>query len=192
MTRAPFLSVIIPTHNNRTHIAERLIDTYRHLEQQPYQSEVVVVDNASTDDTNSIVERFQSLLPNLHHVRLSTRQSLGSATRHGLLMARGKWRAISNPTQATPIIECNKILPHAADGHSLFATPDYSLLLLSAKTVEKLSAESALTRCTSYSSLVRHAAMHRGQIKFIPIKYSPEHLILAWMYKIWYTLATIN
>lgn len=190
MSHKPFLSVILPTHNHRTHIAERLIDLHQHLRQQPYASEIIVADNASSDDTVAIVERLQIIVPNLQVIRHDLQRSLGQLAQHGLLLAHGVWRVILDPTRTTPIIEFNKVLPYAAVGHQLFTTRDHSLWCCSASVAEKLCAQPEMSRRHSYSALVRYAVAQEGRVKFIATKTPDEHFLLDWMNGMWYSLHT--
>ena len=54
----PFLSIIIPAYNEEARIQPTLQHIADFLRQQPYQSEVLVVENGSNDDTNGVVTRF--------------------------------------------------------------------------------------------------------------------------------------
>jgi glycosyltransferase involved in cell wall biosynthesis len=80
----PLVSVIIPTRN-RAHLVCEAIDSV--LCQRNGEVEVVVVDDASTDDTANVVERrFASRIQLL---RLPQRRGAGAARNAGLRVARG-------------------------------------------------------------------------------------------------------
>lgn len=190
MSHRPFLSIILPIHNHRAHIAECLIDLHQHLWRQFYTSEVIVVDNASSDDAAVIVKRLQGIMPNLQIICHDSRRSLGQLVQHSFLLAHGVWRVMLDPTCVTPIIECNKVLPYAAVGFQLFTTRDYSLWYCSASVAEKLCTQSWLPRCRSYGAIVRYAAAQAGKIKFIPTKKISKQPLLDWMNEAWYNLAT--
>src|SRR5579859_6441538 len=61
----PYLSVIIPALNEETRLPKALaaLDTFLH--QQSYKSEVIVVENGSSDDTVGVVQRFAKEHPNV-------------------------------------------------------------------------------------------------------------------------------
>ena len=66
MNRAPptrvDLSICIPTWN-RAHMLERVLEHLSFVHSLPFSVEIVVFDNASTDTTATLVERYQSQLP---------------------------------------------------------------------------------------------------------------------------------
>src|SRR2546422_6195995 len=52
------ISLVIPTHNRASRL-ERAIYSARSLDYPPDQYEIIIVDNASTDETPRLVRRFQ-------------------------------------------------------------------------------------------------------------------------------------
>jgi glycosyltransferase involved in cell wall biosynthesis len=61
-----FLSVIIPTRN-RAQLLAKCLDSINSQTLEKTQFEVLVIDNASTDDTKRICEEYLSRLPNLRY-----------------------------------------------------------------------------------------------------------------------------
>lgn len=45
-----------------------LLDIHRHLENQLYKSEMIVIDDNSQDGTQEMVKRYQHLIPNLKFI----------------------------------------------------------------------------------------------------------------------------
>ncbi|HXG29200.1 MAG TPA: glycosyltransferase family 2 protein [Nevskiales bacterium] len=84
MTAQPLVSVILPTHNRATMLGRAirsvLAQTYRNLE-------LLVVDDNSTDDTESVVRRIQD--PRLRYMRLSENRRAAAARNIGIREARG-------------------------------------------------------------------------------------------------------
>src|SRR5205809_6692986 len=88
----PYLSVIIPAYNETIRLRSSLERVVAYLDQQPYSSEVLVVDDGSTDETASIArnyagehatERILRYTPNngkRHAVKIGMQES------HGQLM----------------------------------------------------------------------------------------------------------
>ena len=66
----PLFSICIPTYN-RAELLEYCLEHLRELERFRKPFEIIVSDNASTDDTRRIVERKQALLPSLRYSRQS-------------------------------------------------------------------------------------------------------------------------
>lgn len=82
------VSVIIPTHQRRDVLPRTLASV---LWQLSVDLEVIVVDDASDDDTAGMVRRFAD--PRIHLVRLDRRGGMGAARNHGIAEARGEWIA---------------------------------------------------------------------------------------------------
>lgn len=77
------VSVIIPVYNERDTIAE----TIRRVRSSPVDKEIVVVDDASTDDTPSVLETLSG--PDLKLIRQPANQGKGAAIRRALQEASG-------------------------------------------------------------------------------------------------------
>ena len=81
----PILSVVIPTRNRAYLVGEAIESALR---QRPGQVEVIVVDDASTDDTTKVLtENFGS---RIHLLRTPERRGAGAARNAGLRVARGE------------------------------------------------------------------------------------------------------
>lgn len=106
----PFLSIIIPAHNEESRLPRSLGQVFAFLERQPYASEVVVVENGSTDNTLDIARELASRNSGLIviHEELSGK---GNAVRRGVLSARGEYRFICDADLSMPIEEISKFLP---------------------------------------------------------------------------------
>ncbi len=88
----PYVSVIIVTWNSAAYLPRCL----QSLQAQTYKDfEVIVVDNASTDDTLSLLESFRDVLP-LRLERLETNRGFAAANNIGARFARGAWLALLN------------------------------------------------------------------------------------------------
>lgn len=85
----PEVSIIIPAYNTESYIAEAIESV---LNQTLKDIEIIVVDDASTDQTVSVVRNFTDprlkLLQNLKNLGVSASRN------HALQYARGKWIAV--------------------------------------------------------------------------------------------------
>jgi N-acetylglucosaminyl-diphospho-decaprenol L-rhamnosyltransferase len=91
---SPLLSIVIFSRDDADHL-RRCLDTLR--DRPPEASwEVIVVDNASTDATGSVVASVADLLP-LTSLRLETDTSFSAGNNLGLRRARGEAVLFLNP-----------------------------------------------------------------------------------------------
>lgn len=114
----PFLSVIIPAHNEERRLPATLMAVNAYLEKQPFSSEILVVENGSQDLTAVVTEAFAAEHPRVHLIRESKRGK-GLAVRSGMLHAAGQYRFICDADLSMPIEEVAKFLPPALDGYDV-------------------------------------------------------------------------
>lgn len=106
----PFLSIIIPAHNEEKRLPRALGQVFAYLETQPYDFEVLVVENGSTDRTYEIAQKLSLHLANLIVIHEEERGK-GGAVRRGILSAHGEYRFICDADLSMPIEEIQKFLP---------------------------------------------------------------------------------
>lgn len=121
----PFLSLIIPAYNEQARIADTLYAIKDYLSRQDYVSEIIVVDDGSTDLTTEVVKfidfygaemKAQStgiLMENIKNV------GKGFSIARGIMRARGQVVMFCDADLATPIEEIEKILPFFDDGYDV-------------------------------------------------------------------------
>jgi dolichyl-phosphate beta-glucosyltransferase len=111
-----FLSIVIPARNEEHRLLPTLQKVTAYLGNQPYRSEVLVVDDGSSDSTPALVEQFarDSGVP----VRLlrTDPSGKGHAIRTGMLAAQGLYRFMCDADLAMPIIEVTSFIPPALNG----------------------------------------------------------------------------
>lgn len=110
----PFLSIIIPAHNEENRLPRTLEQIFAFLKKQTYTSEVIVVENGSSDRTLELAMQFVKEHANLvviqeHH------KGKGNAVRRGMLTARGSYRFICDADLSMPIEDLEKFLPPAIE-----------------------------------------------------------------------------
>ncbi len=111
----PFVSIIIPAFNEEKRLPPTLARVAGFLRAQPYRSEVLIVENGSTDQTAAVVERFIADKVSANdpfEVRLlHSDPGKGAAVKRGMLAGRGDFLVISDTDLAVPIEELNNFLP---------------------------------------------------------------------------------
>lgn len=106
----PFLSIVIPAHNEEQRLPPSLKKIQEFLSAQPYQGEVLVIENGSSDRTLEIV---QGLVPQMPCLRVFHEDARGKglAVRRGMLEAAGEYRFICDADLSMPIEQVNRFLP---------------------------------------------------------------------------------
>lgn len=108
----PFLSIIIPAHNEAQRLPPTLEKINAFLAQQTYAAEVIVVENGSSDQTLAIAQSFTDQMPNLR-VFSEARRGKGLAVQRGMLEAQGEFRFLCDADLSMPIEQINRFLPPA-------------------------------------------------------------------------------
>ena len=115
----PHLSVVLPAFNEREGIAGSLGEVFAVLARLPQPSEVLVVDDGSTDGTADLVEARIAEQPTLRLIRLSRNFGKESALCAGLEHARGRFVALLDADLQDPPGELLPMLAQAEAGHDV-------------------------------------------------------------------------
>jgi dolichyl-phosphate beta-glucosyltransferase len=121
----PFLSVIIPAHNEEARLPGSLGQVFSFLDKQKYASEVVVVENGSHDRTLEVARKFSDQFPTLR-VLHEDLPGKGRAVRRGVLEARGEYRFIADTDFSMPAGEIHRFLPPESSGDIVIASREAS------------------------------------------------------------------
>ncbi len=113
------LSVIIPAYNEENVLGDTLVDVYQFLLKQPFTSEIIIVDDGSTDSTREIVKQKKQVMENLRLVENESNQGKGYSVAHGAMEARGKYVLFMDADNATRIDEIAKLLPYFRQGYHI-------------------------------------------------------------------------
>ena len=107
------LSVVVPAYNEASRLGRTLAEIFAYLNEQPGGSEVIVVDDGSTDGTAQVAERsFASVGGRVgaRAIRVEPNRGKGHAVREGLLAARAPVALFSDADLSTPITETPKVV----------------------------------------------------------------------------------
>lgn len=133
----PFLSVIIPVHNEAKRLPLTLLDVDRDLESLDCSSEVVVVDNGSSDGTAEILRNMSTLFPYLRVVEGEKGRGKGHAVKLGIAAARGNYRFLLDAGKPAPIGKFNDLIQHFKNGYDVIVGRD-SFLCFSEDAAAKI------------------------------------------------------
>lgn len=104
-----FLSVVIPAFNEEKNIRRGVLTVLSFLEKQPWESELLVVDDGSTDKTLEIVEGLARDHSNLRPIG-RPHKGKGGTVAYGMRHAKGKYVLFADADLATPIEEVKRLL----------------------------------------------------------------------------------
>ncbi len=115
---AATISVIIPAYNEAVRLGNTLRAVVDYLRQESPDSEVIVVDDGSTDRTAELARESFHDAGNLRTSVISYKSNLGKgrAVRLGLLAARSEVALFSDADLSTPITEAPKLVEPIVNG----------------------------------------------------------------------------
>ena len=104
------LSVIIPAYNEEQRLPKALDRIGTYMRARSWRSEIIVVDDGSSDATAKLVESYQDKYSGLRLVSNGRNRGKGFSVRHGILEARGEIVLFTDADLSTPIEEADKLL----------------------------------------------------------------------------------
>lgn len=116
----PFLSIVIPAHNEESRLPPSLAQIDGFLQKQPYDAEVIIVENGSRDRTHKVALDCAGEYPYLRVLQSPDNlRGKGLAVKQGMQAAQGDWRFICDADLSMRIDELVKFLPPASDGYDI-------------------------------------------------------------------------
>lgn len=112
-----FLSVIIPAHNEENRLPKALEQVLRFLKEQSFTSEVIVVENGSSDKTLEVAQEFAGEHENVRVIQ--SERGKGAAVKRGMLAAQGEYRFMCDADLSMPVEETAKFIPPALDNFDI-------------------------------------------------------------------------
>ena len=110
------LSVIFPAYNEAKRIPKTLRFTYNYLKNQPYESEIVVVNDGSKDNTAEVVKSLAREIPIIRLIDNKDNKGKGGVVKQGMLEAKGEFRLFSDSDNSTSIEQIEGMWPYFSQG----------------------------------------------------------------------------
>src|SRR5215204_6657000 len=106
----PFLSIVIPAHNEEKRLPDTLEQIFSFLGKQSFTAEVIVVENGSSDKTLKVAKNFLGQHSNLRVIQNNLRGK-GLAIQRGIQEAAGEYLFMCDADLSMPIAEIGKFFP---------------------------------------------------------------------------------
>jgi dolichyl-phosphate beta-glucosyltransferase len=113
------LSLIIPAYNEAERLGKTLSTIFDYLDSHAPNSELIVVDDGSSDETATVAEQSVAQAPpglRARVIRNEPNRGKGHAVRTGLLAARAPIALFSDADLSTPITETPKLIEPIESG----------------------------------------------------------------------------
>ncbi len=115
-SKNPYLSITIPSYNEEKNLKRGVLDSvYDYLTTQKYSWEILLVDDGSTDNTLSILNKFADKDKRIKILGKPHRGKAGAVIA-GILASRGEIILFTDMDQSTPIDQVEKFLPKFKSG----------------------------------------------------------------------------
>lgn len=100
---------IVPAYNESERLAISLPKILDYAHKQQLRSEIIVVNDGSTDDTADVVRRFMSVNGDVRLIENPGNRGKGYSVRHGMLEAQGDVVLFTDADLSSPIYEAGKL-----------------------------------------------------------------------------------
>lgn len=114
-----YLSVVIPAYNEEKRLPKTLFEIDKYLSKQPYEYEIIVVNDGSKDKTGDVVKKMFSEIKNLKLIDNKENHGKGFVVRQGMMEAKGEYRLFTDADNATSIDQVEKMLPYLEEGYDI-------------------------------------------------------------------------
>lgn len=114
-----YLSVIIPAYNEEKRLPKTLKEVDAYLSEQPYNYEIIVVNDGSLDKTAAVVRNLISQIKNLQLVDNKKNHGKGWVVKQGMLAAKGKYRIYADADNAVSIDQIEAFWPYLGKGYDV-------------------------------------------------------------------------
>ena len=112
----PAVSIVIPAYNECARIEGTLERVMGCIQERGWDAEVLVVDDGSTDETVTVVQRWMEKHDRLHLVKNAGNRGKGYSVRNGLLQAAGDIVMITDADLSAPMEEAERLFAAIDEG----------------------------------------------------------------------------
>jgi len=119
---SPELSIIIPAFNEEKRLGDTLARIRDYLASRSPAfagTEIIVVDDGSTDGTARLAGEWSQSMPCVRVVSNGTNRGKGYSVRQGMLQARGRIALFTDADLSSPIEECERLFATIRAGNNL-------------------------------------------------------------------------
>ncbi len=109
-------SFIIPAYNESARIRPTLDEILRYTQERNWETEILVVNDGSSDDTAQIVRQYSEAHPQIFLVENPGNRGKGFSVRNGMLHARGDICLFTDADLSSPISEAQKLFDAISQG----------------------------------------------------------------------------
>ncbi|HEV2349359.1 MAG TPA: dolichyl-phosphate beta-glucosyltransferase [Terriglobia bacterium] len=106
----PLLSIVIPAYNEAHRIGDTLEKVLRYCDCGTFPTELIIVDDGSTDSTPELLKEIQGRRPAIRILRNEPNRGKGFSVRRGVLEAQGEFVLFTDADLSAPIDETDKLL----------------------------------------------------------------------------------
>jgi dolichyl-phosphate beta-glucosyltransferase len=109
VTTAPELSIVVPSFNEELRLPATLEKIAAYIRNKRPNTEVIVVDDGSSDHTAAVAQSWRGRIPGLRVVSNGINRGKGFSVRHGSLEALGEVLLFTDADLSSPIEEGEKL-----------------------------------------------------------------------------------
>ena len=107
---APHLTLVVPCYNGEDRLPSALVQLEEFIAAQPYETELVLVDDESAEPAARILSEFAADRAGVTLLRNTKNRGKGASVARGIRAGRGRYRVFTDADLAYPPPEINKIL----------------------------------------------------------------------------------